>query len=69
KTAVAMAQQLNDEVVRYRREHGLDPASTLPTTIRTDDTSNSSPLGGEISVGIELQRSAAAAEDLPETSA
>ena len=69
KTAVEIAQQLNDEVVRYRREHELDPTSILPATIRTDDTNDSSPLGGEISVGIELQPSTAATEDLPETSA
>ena len=69
KIAIEIAQQVNDEVARYRREHELDPTSTLPEIIRTDDTGNRSQLGGEISVGIELQPSSTPAEDLPETPA
>lgn len=69
KTALEIAQQVNHEVARYRQEHGLDPSNTLPEIIRTDDTGNSSQLGGEISVGIELQPRATPTEDLPETPA
>ena len=69
KTALEIARQVNHEVARYRQEHGLDPSNTLPEIIRTDDTGNSSQLGGGISVGIELQPRATPTEDLPETPA
>lgn len=57
KTALEIAQQLHDEVSRYRRDRGLDDPSYLPTVTSTDDTSDRSLLGGEMSIGIDLKPS------------
>ncbi len=57
KTALAIAQQVHDEVARYRAQQGMDQVSTLPPVITTDDsTSSSSLLGGEMSIGIEIHK-------------
>jgi len=57
KTALEIAQQVHSEVRRYRAEQGLDdPHPTMPTVVRTDDDDGeSSRLGGDLSVGIQLQ--------------
>jgi hypothetical protein len=54
KTALEFAQELHDEVQRYRREQGLDTIDYTPEIIRTDNTTGSSALGGEMSVGINM---------------
>lgn len=55
RTMLEIAQQVNDEVARYRREHGLDDINYIPERQTTDDASGGAALGGEMSVGIELQ--------------
>ncbi|MGF1460342.1 MAG: hypothetical protein ACFBSG_15115 [Leptolyngbyaceae cyanobacterium] len=55
KTALEIAQELHEEVSRYRREQGLDTINYIPEVTVTDDASGNSQLGGELSVGIELQ--------------
>lgn len=58
KTALEIARQVRQAVARYRREQGLDNVSLWPEIVRTDDgTDDSSRLGGEMSVGIEIQPS------------
>ena len=66
KTALEIAQQLHDEVQRYRREQGLDDTPYLPPVTATDDSSGGSSLGGEISVGIELKPGTTEADSNPE---
>lgn len=55
KTAQAIAQELNAAVTRFRTAQGLDTVRALPTLLKTDQTSGSSALGGELSIGIQLQ--------------
>lgn len=62
KTAIEIAQQIHDEVERYRREHGLDNAAYLPPVTTTDRPNGDSSLGGEISIGIELKPGTVEAE-------
>jgi len=54
KTALEIAQDLHDEVVRYRRDRGLDHPNYWPTTTSASDE-GSSALGGEMSIGITVQ--------------
>ncbi|WP_204137914.1 hypothetical protein [Halomicronema sp. CCY15110] len=56
KTALEIAQDLHDEVGRYRRDRGLaqDHPNYWPTTTSTTDD-GSSALGGEMSIGINVQ--------------
>lgn len=54
KTAFEIAQQVHDEVARYRQEQGLNDVAYSPPVIRTDET-DGSRLGGGISVGIDIQ--------------
>lgn len=69
KTSLEIAQQLHDEVQRYRREQGLDGPPYLPAVTTTDDASGSSSLGGEMSVGIELKPGTAETDSSAETPA
>jgi hypothetical protein len=55
KTALEIAQQVQSEVARYRREQGLDDIDYIPPMNRTDESSGSSLLGGEMSVGIHIR--------------
>jgi hypothetical protein len=55
KSAFEIAQQVHDEVARYRREQGLDRINYQPEVTTTDTQDGSSLLGGEMSIGFELQ--------------
>lgn len=55
KTAQAIADDLNNAVTRFRKAQGLDAVSTMPVLVKTDQTTGSSALGGEMSIGIQLQ--------------
>ncbi|NEQ45210.1 MAG: hypothetical protein F6K00_17275 [Leptolyngbya sp. SIOISBB] len=57
KTALEIAQDLHDEVARYRRDRGLDAADYLPPVTKIETPDDSSSLGGEIGVGINLRPS------------
>jgi hypothetical protein len=61
KTALEIAQDLHDEVVRYRRDRGLDNPNYWPTTTSATDE-GSSVLGGEMSIGINVPPRRSAAE-------
>ncbi|MDB9525937.1 hypothetical protein PN498_08065 [Oscillatoria sp. CS-180] len=55
KTALEIAHEVHDEVLRYRQEQGLDGIDYSPLVERTDETTGDSVLGGELGIGIELQ--------------
>ncbi len=54
KTALEIAQELHTEVARYRAAQGMNTVKTEPKVVRTDQSSGSSLLGGELGVGIEI---------------
>lgn len=54
KTAVEIAQQLHQEIDRYRRQRAED-FSTLPQIKRTDEVTGASTLGGDMSIGIQIK--------------
>jgi hypothetical protein len=55
RTMLEIAQQVHGEVARFRREQGLDDINYIPNVTTTDETSGGSAIGGEMSVGFELQ--------------
>ncbi|RZM82572.1 hypothetical protein [Leptolyngbya iicbica] len=55
KTALEIAQDLHNEVVRYRHDRGLDDPNYWPTTTTSAANDDSSALGGEISIGINVR--------------
>ncbi len=55
KTFLEMAQDIHDEVMRYRRDRGLNDTSYWPNVTTRETNDSSSALGGEMSVGIDLQ--------------
>lgn len=56
KTALEIAKQVHNEVDRYRREQGLNDIPYVPeTTTKNEEQAGSSQLGGEMSIGFELQ--------------
>lgn len=57
KTMLEIAQELHDEVARYRSDRGLEVTDYLPPITKVDAPDDSSSLGGEISVGIDLRPS------------
>ncbi|MEO1094107.1 MAG: hypothetical protein AAFX01_04315 [Cyanobacteria bacterium J06638_28] len=57
KTAMAIAQQIHDEVAGYRAQAGMEDSNYFPEVMTTDDsTSDSSVLGGSMSIGIDVQK-------------
>ena len=62
KTALEIAQDLHSEVIRYRRDRGLDDTNYWPDVTTSATNDSSSALGGEMSVGIDLQPGTAATE-------
>ncbi|NER80594.1 MAG: hypothetical protein F6K42_13670 [Leptolyngbya sp. SIO1D8] len=57
KTILEIAQQLHDEVTRYRQVHSLDKVDYIKATTQEHDGFNNSEIGGEMSIGIEIQPS------------
>ncbi|MGD1858454.1 MAG: hypothetical protein ACFB0E_00590 [Leptolyngbyaceae cyanobacterium] len=53
KTALEIAQQVRDEVARFRQEQGLDAIDYTPKIIVKNEPDGSSTLGGELSIGLE----------------
>ncbi|MEL7314183.1 MAG: hypothetical protein AAFN08_04430 [Cyanobacteria bacterium J06559_3] len=59
KTVFEIAQQTHDAILHYRTQQRLGTVSLFPPVIHTDETNTAmSSLGGEMSIGIEIQPSA-----------
>ncbi|MBE7381823.1 MAG: hypothetical protein F6J95_010485 [Leptolyngbya sp. SIO1E4] len=54
KTILEMAQQIHDEVARYRAAQGIDTPTYIPPLLQKDEPTGNSVLGGEISIGVEV---------------
>lgn len=68
KSASEIAQEVYDEVTRYRRSQGLEDISYLPETKTRNEVSGDSALGGAMSVGFEPKRRVIPDTAPPETS-
>lgn len=55
KTALEVAQEVHDEVQRYRKAQGLNAVNYLPRTQTKDEVSGGSSLGGPMGIGYDLK--------------